>query len=151
MVDTDSSTQMRTDIVNASACWDSYETLSHPCYLSRQRRAIHGYIRARRIQAAETRQRASSAICAWPIDVPSFPLSGELLLGCYYHYCTPIHPVRPSTPCYPHHVVVCIARCELPRCSPFLRTPLSSLPRLLARPTRTFAPVKEKTGAAQEE
>lgn len=48
---------------------------------------------------------------------------------------------------------MCTAHCELPRCSPFLRTSLLSLPRLLARPTRTFClrRIKEKTGAAQEE
>lgn len=80
---------------------------------------------------------------------PSFPPSGCSLEVLPLLYAGP--PRHPPTPVIPHHAVVCTARCELPRCSPFLRTPLSSLPRLLARPTRAFAPVKEKTGAAQEE
>lgn len=61
-----------------------------------------------------------------------------------------VHPVNPPPcPCYPHQC--CCVHSALPSyygcCSPFLRTPLLSLPR----PIRAFAPVKEKTGAAQEE
>lgn len=148
-----SSAGTQTGIVDASAwlrirtrCYRIPVTISLPA-ASRNPR-IHS--RARRIQAAETTTGYLAQSAHDRSMSPLFPPRRRVAPWMYCHYRTPVHPVTPL-PCYPHHAVVCTARCQLPRCSPFLRTPLSSLPRLLARPTRAFAPVKEKTGAVQEE
>jgi len=141
-------------IVDASVCvWDSYETLPlylSPCYISLPAASRNPRIHSRATYTVGGNDDEHLAQSAHDRSMsPSFPPCGGLLLGCT------ATTVRRSTPlppyhCYPHHAVVCTAHSEPPR-SPFLRTPLSSLPQLLARPTRAFAPVKEKTGAAQEE
>lgn len=130
------------DIVDASACWRirtrcySIPAISLPA-ASRNPR-IHS--RARRIQAAETTMGYLAQSAHDRSMSPSFPPSDGLLLGCTattVRWSTP----SPRYPCYPHHAVVCTARCELTRCSPFLRTPLSSpdsspVPFVLLPPSR---------------
>lgn len=89
--------------------------------------------------------------CPPPLVSPSATPAAELLLGCTATTVrrSTLSPSCPLSPlcCCVHSALRVATLQPLSSYAPVVATP----PTLLARPTRAFAPVKEKTGAAQEE